>query len=112
MTGGIPGSRVYTDLCFHPPARQSATIASPRAIAVIEMTHQIPALPHWDAAHAANGMREMVIVVEATIGATVCPAPPSAPSNTISAQIASCEMAAMRRYLAPSAITAGSFVKT
>jgi hypothetical protein len=53
-------------------------------------------VPNWDAAHAAIGMRLAVIAVEVSMGARVYPAPPSAPSSTISAQIPSCEMAAMR----------------
>ena len=34
------------DLRFQPPFRHNATIATPRPIAVSEITHQIPALPH------------------------------------------------------------------
>lgn len=61
----------YTDLRFQPPARQSTIIASARPIAVSEITHQIPTLPHRDAAHAASVMRETVIAVDDNIGATV-----------------------------------------
>ena len=42
-------------------------------------------------------MRSAVIAVEVIIGGNVAPAPPSAPSSTISAVMNSCEIAAIRR---------------
>ena len=56
---------------FHRPPAQIAAIASARPMAVIEMTHQIPVVPHRAAAHTASGMRAAVIAVDVTIGATV-----------------------------------------
>ena len=99
------------ELRFQRPARQIPIIANARPRAVSEITHQRPVVPHRAAAHAASGIRLAVIAVDVSIGARVCPAPPSAASSTISAQIPSCDTAAMRRYLAPSAITAGSWLK-
>ena len=78
----------------------------------MEMTHQMPALPHRFAAHAASGMRDAVSAVDASIGGTVSPAPPNAPSSTISEHTTSCEIAAMRKYETDSTITAGSLVNS
>src|SRR5678815_1000256 len=88
----------HTRRRFHPPARHNTIIATARPIAVRDITHQIPALPHLVAAHAARGPRSAVSAVDVSIGGTVSPAPPSAPSRTISAQTASCDTAAIRRY--------------
>jgi hypothetical protein len=74
------------------------------------MVHQIPVVPHCAAAHAASGIREAVSAVEVSIGGSVYPAPPIAASRTISQAITRLESAAIRRYRAPSAITAGSVV--
>ena len=57
-------------------------------------------------------MRDAVSAVDVSIGGIVSPAPPSAPSSTISEQTASCDIAAIRRYFADSAITAGSSVNS
>lgn len=46
-------------------------IAIARAMAVMEMVHQRPALPYRAAAQAATGMRLAVIAVDATIGIIV-----------------------------------------
>ena len=42
-------------------------------------------------------MRNAVSAVDVSIGGTVCPAPPSAPSSTISAHTTSSANALMRR---------------
>jgi hypothetical protein len=52
-------------------------------MAVREITHQMPLLPQRSAAHAARGMRDAVSTVDDSMGGTVSPAPPSAPSRTI-----------------------------
>ena len=84
------------ELAFQRPARQIASIATARPSAVSEIAHHTPALPQCNAAQAASGMRLAVITVEVSIGASVYPAPPSAPSRTISAQMPSCDTAARR----------------
>jgi len=68
-----------------------------RPIAVSEIVHQMPPLPHRAAASGTSGMRAAVNDDDATMGGNVYPAPPSAPSSTISAQMPSCEIAARRR---------------
>src|SRR5919202_4090685 len=103
--------RIQRDLRFQRPERQSIIIPTARPIAVSEITHQMPLLPHRAAAQAASGILATVIVLEVNIGGSVSPAPPSAPSSTISAQTKSCETAATRRKFAPSAITAASALK-
>ena len=77
--------RIQSDLRFQRPARQRPAIATPRPIAVNEITPQIPALPQRFAAQPARGIRDAVSAVDVNIGGTVSPAPPSAPSKTISA---------------------------
>ena len=74
-----------------------AIIPTARSSAVSEIVHQRPAIPQRADAHAAIGMRLAVITVDVSIGGSVAPAPPSAPSSTISAQMPSCDSAAMRR---------------
>ena len=59
------------DLRFQRPSRQSTIMAMPRAVAVRQITHQIPSMPHRNAAHAANGIRRAVSVVDASIGGKV-----------------------------------------
>lgn len=86
-----------SDLRFHLPQRQSAVMLAARPIAVSEMVHQIPALPHRAAANGTMGTRAAVNDDDAIIGGNVSPAPPSAPSSTISAQIPSCDSAAIRK---------------
>src|SRR5687768_5788089 len=83
----------------------------PQAAAVAEIVHQIPLVPHCAAAQAASGIREAVSAVDVNIGGNVYPAPPIAASSTISHAMTRLDSAAMRRYRAPSAITAGSLVK-
>ena len=88
---------LQSDLLFHRPHRQSAVMLAARPIAVSEIVHQMPALPQRAAAIGTIGTRAAVNEDDAIIGGNVSPAPPSAPSSTISAQITSCESAAMRR---------------
>ena len=59
-------------------------------MAVSEITHQMPVVPHTAAAHTASGTRASVIAVEVIIGGSVHPAPPSAPSSTVSPLTTSC----------------------
>jgi hypothetical protein len=68
-----------------------------RPIAVREIVHQMPALPHRAAVNGTIGTRAAVNADDAIIGGSVSPAPPNAPSSTISAQITNCEIAAMRK---------------
>ena len=87
----------HTDLRFHRPSRQSPIMLSARPIAVTDIAHQIPALPHRLAITGTSGTRDAVNADDAIIGGSVSPAPPSAPSSTISAQMPNCEMAAIRK---------------
>src|SRR6476619_6673311 len=96
------GRMCHTDLCFQPPERQRMIIAIPRAAAVNEIVHQKTSTPHRSADHHASGMRSAVSAVDVSIGGTVCPAPPSAPSSTTSAQLASWEIDAIRKYFVAS----------
>ena len=68
-----------------------------RPIAVTEIAHQIPVLPQRLAITGTSGTRDAVKTDDAIIGDSVSPAPPRAPSSTISAQMPNCEIAAMRR---------------
>ena len=79
----------YTFRVFHRPARHRAIIPIPRPAAVAAMTVQIPLVPHRFDAQPARGMRDALMEVDVSIGATVYPAPPSAPSSTSSLAVAS-----------------------
>src|SRR5713101_1277163 len=96
----------------HAPLSQKRIMAPPRATAVSEIAHQIPASPKAADHQAARGMRRAESDELATIGQKVYPAPPSAPSRMISKVCPTWDRAMIRKYRLPSAITAGSDVNS
>ena len=71
----------------------------PRAMAVSEMTHQIPLVPKSSVVTAKmdRGMRTSVSPIEVTIGGIVIPAPLKAPCRTISTASGTRQNAMMER---------------